>query len=165
MPVLINVKNHYESALRYAYRLDDAIMEHHDHEDAGNWGVHWRLDEVLRLCFPSEHTEDSWPKPPWYPHGLAEEHMVTMASEGDVFVDKRRKEMIDQVNLQPKGRRELEMLGMEVWDESELELDFNVLGYRDPFVVVERLFDGARGTLMFQYEPRLYFEFREDRVL
>lgn len=165
MPVLIEIKNHYESSLRYAYRLDDAVMEHHNHEEAGGWGVHWRLDEVLRLVFPRDHDVDRWPKMPWYQHSEAENNKVVVAGDGEEYVDQRRRELIHEVNSHPKTKRQFELLGVEVWDTQELKKDFDILGFRAPFVVVERLDDGVRGSLMFQQEPRLYFEFRTDRIL
>lgn len=165
MPVLVEVKNNYGHALRYAYRLDDAIMEHHGHEERGNWGVHWRLDEVLRLIFPTEHREDVWPTLPWYEHGEMMDQKVIIADEGDEFLDQRRRELITQVNTEPKTRSDLEHAGSQVWDSEELAHEFSILGFCAPFVVVERYSDGARGSLMYQHDPRFYFEFRTDRVL
>ena len=164
-PALLEVQGPYDIALRYAYRLDDAVMEHNGHEEAGNWGVHWRLDEVMRLVFPQEHTEECWPKMGWYQYGQAEDQRVVVASDEDGYFDERRRLMVREVNSNPKRRRELEQLGNEVWDTEELARDFAVLGFRAPFVVVERYSDGARGSLMFQDDPRFYFDFRTDRVL
>jgi hypothetical protein len=164
-PALIEVKGTYEQALRYAYRLDEAVMIHQNHDETGGWGVHWRLDEVLHLVYPQDHTEDLWPVPPWYKSRAAEDQLVVIASDEEEYVDLRRRQLIDEVNAVPKSRRELEDLGMEVWDHGGMEEDFEVLGFRNPFVIVERNYDGARGSLMFQNDPRFYFEFQRDRVL
>jgi hypothetical protein len=43
---------------------------------------------------------------------------------------------------------------------SELQQDFEVLGFMAPFVVVRRKSDGVRGSLTFQHTPRLYFDFQ-----
>lgn len=163
-PVLLQVKNNYEHALRYAYRLDDSAIEHNGHAEMGGWGVHWRLDDVLRFIFPKQHTEDLWPMPAWYEHETDVFDEITIAAEDEPCIDERRRQMIHAVNSNPKSREELEQLG-QVWDAEELRRDFEVLGYRAPFVVVERRSDGARGSLLFQHEPRYHFEFTLDRVL
>lgn len=164
-PVLLEVKGNYDQALRYAYRLDESVMVHQNHEEPGGWGVHWRLDEALRLVFPNEHLEDLWAPPPWYTNRAAEDQSVVIASDDEEYLDDRRREIISQVNAQPKTRREMEMLGQEVWDSETLTQDFEVLGFRAPFVIVESRVDGARGSLMFQDSPRLYFGFERDRIL
>lgn len=43
------------------------------------------------------------------------------------------------------------------WDTSELQRDFEVLGFAAPLVVVRRRSDGVRGTLEFKHNPRVYF--------
>ena len=164
-PALIQIQGSYEMALRYAYRLDEAAMVHQNHQEAGGWGIHWRLDEVLHLIFPQDHVEDLWAPPPWYTNRAAEDQLVVIASDDDEYVDHRRRELIHEVNASPKSRREMEDLGQEVWGQSELSEDFEILGFRAPFVVVERRFDGARGSLMFQDAPRLYFQFEKERIL
>jgi len=75
--------------------------------------------------------------------------------------DKVRK--IQQVTLNAvKGsREELEKTYEKVWDTEQLRAEFKVLGFMAPYVVVERLSDGKKGSLLFQHEPRFYFEFEE----
>jgi hypothetical protein len=165
VPALVEVRGVYDNVVRFAYRLDEAVMEHHNHDEQGSWGVHWRLDEVLALVFPNDHREELWPKMPWYTHCKSENQKVVIASDDEEFLDLRRKELVAQVNSYPKGRRELEDLGMDIWDTKQMGQDFEVLGFRAPFVIVERRCDGARGSLMFQNDPRFYFEFERDRVL
>ena len=53
-----------------------------------------------------------------------------------------------------------ERLG-QVWDTTQLQQDFEVLGFQAPYVVVRRRSDGVRGSLEFQHDPRFYFCFRE----
>jgi hypothetical protein len=50
----------------------------------------------------------------------------------------------------------------KVWDTAGLQLDFEALGFRAPFVVVRRKSDGAKGSLEFIHSPRLYFHWVED---
>jgi len=48
------------------------------------------------------------------------------------------------------------------WDTSELQRDFEVLGFAAPFVVVRRKSDGVRGMLEFKHSPRVYFGFQPE---
>lgn len=49
----------------------------------------------------------------------------------------------------------------KVWDTKELQLDFKVEGFLAPYIIVERLSDGVRGTLTFSHYPRWYYNFQE----
>ena len=56
-----------------------------------------------------------------------------------------------------------EMPGDEpTWDTSELQRDFEVLGFGAPFVSVRRKADGVKGTLQFNHSPRIYWGFEEE---
>jgi hypothetical protein len=48
------------------------------------------------------------------------------------------------------------------WSTEELRIDFEVLGFMAPFVVVKRKFDGVKGTMEFTHDPRWYFNFVPD---
>jgi hypothetical protein len=48
------------------------------------------------------------------------------------------------------------------WDTDALRKEFEVLMFAAPFVVVRRLADGVRGTMMFTHNPRFYFNFIPD---
>jgi hypothetical protein len=50
----------------------------------------------------------------------------------------------------------------QTWDTEALMRDFVVIGFAAPFVVVERKADGARGSLEFTHNPRVYFGFIPD---
>lgn len=52
----------------------------------------------------------------------------------------------------------------QTWTTLELQRDFDVEGFMAPFVVVRRKADGVRGTMLFKHDPRIYFEFQEDRA-
>lgn len=54
-------------------------------------------------------------------------------------------------------REYLEANHGQVWDTSELQVDFEVLGFMVPFVVVRRRSDSRKGSLCFQPSPRLYY--------
>lgn len=48
------------------------------------------------------------------------------------------------------------------WNTDELRLEFEVISFLAPFVLVRRLADGAKGTMMFTHHPRWYFDFVKD---
>lgn len=58
-------------------------------------------------------------------------------------------------------RQTLESIHGETWDTEQLRRDFTVQGFAAPFVLVIRKVDGLEGTLQFQHEPRVYFDFVE----
>tara|TARA_R100000808_G_C2153561_1_gene163872 strand:- start:5078 stop:5296 length:219 start_codon:yes stop_codon:yes gene_type:complete len=63
--------------------------------------------------------------------------------------------------MQDLTREQLEGLTSRgrVWDTKELQEDFEVRQFAAPFVVVKRKSDGVIGSLEFQHQPRLYFDF------
>ena len=73
-----------------------------------------------------------------------------------------RRQQLAEINADPNGREALEAKHGQVWDTSELQQDFDVLGFLAPYVVVARKDSGQKGSLMFQGSPRFYFSFQED---
>ena len=73
-----------------------------------------------------------------------------------------RREMVAEINADPHSRSALEAQHGKVWDTGELSAEFEVTGFMAPFVVVNRKLDGKTGSMMFQHNPRYYFEFTED---
>ena len=73
-----------------------------------------------------------------------------------------RREQVKEINSDPNGREALEAKHGEVWDTTELQQDFDVLGFLAPYVVVSRKSDGQKGSLMFQGSPRFYFSWSAD---
>jgi hypothetical protein len=49
-----------------------------------------------------------------------------------------------------------------VFSTDELREHFYVQGFAAPFCIVQRKSDGKLGTLTFQHDPRLYWDFQED---
>jgi hypothetical protein len=74
-----------------------------------------------------------------------------------------RKQMLADINAAPGSREYLEHKHGQVWTTSELSLDFDVIGFAAPLVVVRRKSDGVKGSLMFQANPRFYFGFEPHR--
>jgi hypothetical protein len=73
-----------------------------------------------------------------------------------------RRERLAEINAEPGSREALEAQYGQVWDTAQLRRDFDVLGFAAPLVVVRRRADGVRGSLEFQHNPRLYFNFQAE---
>ena len=86
---------------------------------------------------------------------------MTDAEKADPTEAPRRRRLA-QINP-GAGRPELERRHGRVWDAAGLARDFHVLGFLAPYAVVRRKSDGRLGSLEFQHQPRLYFNWREDR--
>lgn len=76
--------------------------------------------------------------------------------------DFRRAE-VARINQEATVRAELEKKYGQVWDTTQLQQDFSVIGFLAPFVTVRRKSDGAEGILTFQHSPRFYFDFSESQ--
>lgn len=73
-----------------------------------------------------------------------------------------RRQEIAEINRDPSEREILEARHGQVWDSNDLKRDFEVKGFMAPYIVVRRRSDGALGSLKFQHNPRLYFDFKAD---
>ena len=73
-----------------------------------------------------------------------------------------RRVLVAAINSEPGEREALEAEHGQVWATDELTKEFNVIGFLAPFIIVERLSDGQKGTLMFQHYPRYYFDWKAD---
>lgn len=51
---------------------------------------------------------------------------------------------------------------LDSWTTEELQQNFTVQGFLSPFVMVARKSDGQTGLVMFQHNPRIYFNFTPD---
>jgi hypothetical protein len=74
-----------------------------------------------------------------------------------------RRQRLAEINAAPGSREALEAQYGKVWDTQQLALEFEVIGFMAPLVVVRRRSDGVKGSLEFQHDPRLYFRFQEHR--
>tara|TARA_R110000824_G_scaffold30179_2_gene99545 strand:+ start:2722 stop:2964 length:243 start_codon:yes stop_codon:yes gene_type:complete len=75
--------------------------------------------------------------------------------------ESKRREMVRQINSEPGERETMEAKHGQVWDMSEMQRDYSVVGFAAPLIVVRRKEDGVRGSLMFQHRPRYYYNFLE----
>jgi hypothetical protein len=71
-----------------------------------------------------------------------------------------RREMVTEINSVEGERAQLEAEHGQVWNTTELQTDYSVVGFMAPFVVVVRKADGVKGSLLFQHSPRFYFDFK-----
>jgi hypothetical protein len=71
-----------------------------------------------------------------------------------------RRERLAEINAEPGTRQALEAEYGQVWTTDELRRDFEVIGFSAPLVVVRRKSDGQKGSLEFQHNPRLYFNWQ-----
>jgi hypothetical protein len=78
---------------------------------------------------------------------------------GDVTENLRRERLVE-INAEPGSRAALEARYGQVYDTDELAEAFDVIGFMAPLVVVRRLSDNVKGSLEFQHDPRLYFNFQ-----
>lgn len=69
-----------------------------------------------------------------------------------------RREMVKEINHEPGSREDLEQKHGQVWDTKEMQEEFEPLGFMAPLIVVRRRSDGIKGSLKFQHNPRLYFD-------
>ena len=70
-----------------------------------------------------------------------------------------RRIRLAEIEAEPGSREALEAIHGQVWDTKDLAIDFIVVGFLAPLVVVRRKADGMKGSLEFQHLPRLYFGF------
>ncbi len=73
-----------------------------------------------------------------------------------------RRQEVAEINAVPGSREALIVEHGQVWTTSELQQEFEALGFMAPYIVVRRKSDGVRGSLKFQHSPRLYFGFQPE---
>lgn len=73
-----------------------------------------------------------------------------------------RRDMAQEINAEPGSRKYLESKHGQVWDTTELQDEFDVIGFMAPVVAVIRKSDGTKGSVLFQANPRFYFGFSAD---
>ena len=73
-----------------------------------------------------------------------------------------RRQMVAEINAEPGSREYLEAKHGKVWDTTELQRDFEAMGFMAPLIIVRRRSDGIKGSLMFQHNPSFYFGFQSE---
>lgn len=51
--------------------------------------------------------------------------------------------------------------GQNVWDATQLQAEFEVIGFMAPFCAVRHKKTGIKGSVEFNHNPRLYYNFKE----
>ncbi len=75
-----------------------------------------------------------------------------------------RRIMVSAINDIPGNRKQLEEEHGKIYDTKEVSAEFEITGFAAPFVIVRRWSDNKRGTMVFQDQPRYYFNFKEKLV-
>ena len=57
-------------------------------------------------------------------------------------------------------RIELEKKYGKVWNTDEVQKDYEILGFKAPFIVCVRKSDNVKGSMEFQHNPRFFFDFK-----
>jgi hypothetical protein len=176
VPVLMEVLNDYDQAIRHFYALDDTRMAHRGvHSEPGGWGVHWRLDDVLSVVFPGDHLNELWPMPPWWQSTYGETASedqgvlilrdVDLGSHRDECMDDELRMLEKYINKTPREIHDLEATYGRVWTPADVAIDFEVFGFKSPFAVARCKRTGDHGSLIFQNIPRYYFGWDTQRVI
>jgi hypothetical protein len=80
-------------------------------------------------------------------------------------IESIRRQRLVEINAEPASREALAAKYGPVWSTDQLTVDFEVLGFLAPFVVVRRKGDGVLGSLEFQHLPRFFFHFQPDEAV
>jgi hypothetical protein len=88
--------------------------------------------------------------------------MSTESVPSDYMVDCMRMKMASIINNNPKTREELTKDFGNVYDCEDIHTAYEIIGFAAPFVYVQDIATGKKGTLMFQHHPRFYFSFEEE---
>lgn len=49
------------------------------------------------------------------------------------------------------------------WTTEQFKIDFKVIAFQAPFVIVQRTADGVIGSMEFTHHPRVYFNFEPEK--
>ena len=77
------------------------------------------------------------------------------------IIEKLQRNRIAEINEGPSERETLVEKYGDVWDTSEVQQEFDIVGFGAPYVVVIRKSDNVKGSLEFRHSPRFYFNFQE----
>ena len=59
-----------------------------------------------------------------------------------------------------KDIAETDKAARQEWTTDQLRAEFEVIGFQAPFVVVIRKADRVKGSLQFDHQPRIYYDFK-----
>ena len=87
-----------------------------------------------------------------------ESNLLKILDETEEF----RKQRQAELNTMGWPREVLEGTYGKVYSPDELRLEFEVVGFYAPMVVVKSKADGSLGSFEFQHSPRFYFSYVKD---
>lgn len=164
---ILQVPADYEWALSEFHALDDQPRVHYGHVETTNWGVHWRLDEVLFMLFPRQHRTEEWPMTKWwlteYGEPESQHRPVEWLSEQQLKArhpsqqEMDRQMLIARVDRDKRTKAELLQNYIRVWNQEDLRKEFDTITFQKPFVIARSKRTSEVGTLLYQETPRLYF--------
>lgn len=82
-----------------------------------------------------------------------------MSETEEEGAERRRAELLAEINARQWPRARLVEIYGEVWDSSEFFALFEVEQYLAPVVLARRRADNVEGTAFFQHSPRFYWGF------
>ena len=88
-----------------------------------------------------------------------EPNLLKVLDETEAFRRQRQAEL----NSVGWPREVLEGTYGKVYTTDELRLEFEVIGFFAPLVVVKSRADGSLGSFEFQHMPRFYFNYQRDK--
>jgi hypothetical protein len=74
-----------------------------------------------------------------------------------------RRKRLAELNQAAAARDILEKQYGKVWDSAQIRVEFEIVGFMAPFVVVKVRATGEVGSLEFQHDPRFYFNYVADK--
>lgn len=77
----------------------------------------------------------------------------------DAVVTAMRIDMVRDINSAHADRSDLIAKYGQVWNLEQLSCEFHILAFSAPFVIVRRRVDECVGSVLFQHNPRWYFQF------
>ena len=92
---------------------------------------------------------------------LLKEHLDAAVEVEETRADSIRRARQAQLNMS-LPRETLEALYGRVWTTEELKLEWNIVAYVAPLVLVKSRADESLGSFEFQHEPRYYFNYVRD---
>lgn len=75
-------------------------------------------------------------------------------------LEKLQARMREYINDNPRSRAEIENSDGQVWNTQELAKDFTIVAFAAPLVVVKTKSNQELGSLLFQHQPRLYWDYK-----
>jgi len=74
-----------------------------------------------------------------------------------------RRKRLAELNQAAAAREVLEKRHGKVWDSAQVRVEFEIIGFMAPYVVVKVRATGEKGSLEFQHDPRFYFNYIADK--